>query len=147
MNPSVVGSGLVLHQIRCYSSKRRMLGGHRPSLRCPRPCGGQMEAVWKALALVAPQRPPSGYKGKEQQCSHPGLQRCCRKGDGLDVFPLGFLFPRAAAVQGGVRWKRGSVGQLCPPPVPETSWSLVLAAQHVSRVTALFWVLLGAGGH
>lgn len=51
----------------------------------------------------------SGYKGKEQQCSHSGLQRSCRKGDGLDVFPpvslsLGLLECREEVRGSGAVW-------------------------------------------
>lgn len=50
MNPSAGGSGLVLHQIRRYS-RRRMLRGHRPSMRCPKLCGDGREGKLFGKAL------------------------------------------------------------------------------------------------
>lgn len=106
------------------------------------------KTVWKGLALVTSKRPLSGYNGKEQQCSQQGLQRCCRKGDGLDVFPAGFPFPWAAGVRGGGEAEAGLCGPAgCPPLASKPSWSLVLAAHRVSHVTALFWFWVAAEVH
>lgn len=143
MNPSAGGSGLVLHQIRYYS--RRMPRGHRPSMRCP-------QAVW-------------GRKGLESPCIN-GFQKATLRvqGEGAVVFTsrtskvlqegrragrvsAQFPFPVGCRSAGRSEVELGCEGQLCPPPVSKASWSLVLAAQRISHVNALFWFLVETGVH
>lgn len=128
-----------------------MLPGHRPSLRCPQAMRGRKTG---GNALESPCI--GGFPKATLRVRGEGaamvtsrtskvLQEGRRAGRVSPRFPLP-LGCRSAG-RGEVEAGLGGPAVSTSCPVSKASWSLVLAAQHVSHVTALFWFLLGTGVH
>lgn len=112
MNPSAGGSGLVLHQIRRYS-RRRMLRGHRPSMRCPKLCGDGRggKLFGKALHWWLPKGHSQGTTGRNSSVHSKDFKGVAGRETGWTCFPPVSLSLGLPECREEVRRKRGCVGQ------------------------------------
>lgn len=112
MNPSAGGSGLVLHQIRRYS-RRRMLRGHRPSMRCPKLCGDGRggKLFGKALHWWLPKGHSQGTTGRNSSVHSKDFKGVAGRETGWTCFPPVSLSLGLPECGEEVRRKRGCMGQ------------------------------------